>query len=313
MRMTISLIVSAGLMLTACGDRDAAGARGDATLEETKSETGVVRTHVALTQEAIAEAGIEVSTAGPGRLSEALVVYGNVAPNAERIRNVTARFPGVVRSVKKAVGEPVRAGEVLATVESNDSLEAYPITAPIAGVLTTRDINPGETVGERPLFVIADLSTVWCELTLFPQDFTRVKVGQQVRVSSVDGSLTGVGRIFSVSALGDAANQSIKARVVLDNANRHWTPGLFVSAEIVVSETELPLTVSAEAVQTVGGKAMVFLAKDGEFEARPVRTGRSDERIVEILSGISAGEQYVSANSFVLKAELEKGEEEEDE
>jgi len=310
MRTTIFVSVWAGLLLSACGDREAAGARDNERPEQLEPETEAGRTHVALTPEAMHEAGIEVRTAGPGRLSEALVVYGNVAPNAERVRNVTARFPGIARSVKKAAGESVRAGEVLATVESNDSLEAYPITAPIAGVLTTRDINPGETVGDRTLFVVADLSTVWCELGLFPQDFARVKVGQQVRVSSVDGSLTGQGRIASVSALGDAANQSLKARVVLDNANRQWTPGLFVSANIVLSETELPLTVSAEAVQTLGGKATVFIAKDAGFDARPVKTGRTDQRIVEILSGISAGEQYVSSNSFVLKAELEKGDEE---
>jgi membrane fusion protein, heavy metal efflux system len=313
MRATIFLTVWAGLLLGACGDRESAGARGNERLEQSKPQTEGVRTHVALTPEAVHEAGIEVSTAGPGRLSEVLVVYGNIAPNAERVRNVTARFPGIVRSVRKTAGESVRAGEVLATVESNDSLEAYPIAAPIAGVLTTRDINPGETVGERTLFVIADLSSVWCELALFPQDFARVKVGQQVRVSSIDGSLAGQGRIASVSALGDAANQSLKARVVLDNANRRWTPGLFVSANIVVSETELPLTVSAEAVQTLGGKATVFIAKDAGFDAQPVQTGRTDGRIVEILSGLAAGEQYVSASSFVLKAELEKGEEEEDE
>jgi cobalt-zinc-cadmium efflux system membrane fusion protein len=309
MRATIFLFVSAGLLLAACGDPDTAGVK-DEPPEDT-ALTEAASTHVALTPEAMHEAGIEVSTAGPGRLSEALVVYGNVAPNAERVRNVTARFPGVVRSVKKAAGESVHAGEVLATVESNDSLEAYPITAPIAGVLTTREINPGETVGDRTLFVIADLSTVWCELALFPQDFARVKVGQQVRVNSVDGSLTGLGRIASVSALGDAANQSLKARVVLDNSNRRWTPGLFVSADIVVNETELPLVVNAAAIQTLGGQTVVFVAKDAGFDARPVRSGRTDGRIVEILTGLSAGEQYVSANSFVFKAELEKGEEEE--
>jgi cobalt-zinc-cadmium efflux system membrane fusion protein len=312
MRATIFLTVWAGLLLSACGDREAAGTRDNERPEQSEPDTEVVRTHVVLTPEAVHEAGIEVSTAGPGRLSEVLVVYGNVAPNAERVRNVTARFPGIVRSVKKAAGESVRAGEVLATVESNDSLEAYPIAAPIAGVLTTRDINPGETVGDRTLFVIADLSTVWCELALFPQDFARVKVGQQVRVSSTDGSLTGQGQIASVSVLGDATNQSLKARVVLDNANRRWTPGLFVSASIVVSEIELPLTVSAEAVQMLGGKSMVFVAQDAEFDARPVQTGRTDGRIAEILSGLAAGEQYVSANSFVLKAEIEKGEEEDE-
>jgi membrane fusion protein, heavy metal efflux system len=175
-------------------------------------------------------------------------------------------------------------------------------------VVTTREVNAGETVGDRPLFVIADLSTVWCELALFPQDFARVKAGQQVRVSSVDGSLTGTGRIASVSALGEAANQTRKARVVLENPNSSWTPGLFVSAEIVMSEIDLPLAVKAEAIQTLDGQSVVFVASTDGFDARPLRIGRTDGRIAEVFSGLTVGERYVSGNSFVLKAELEKGE-----
>lgn len=308
MKVILLLIVCAVASLAACGKREAESE--EPREEATQAEAS--HTHVTLKPEAIEQAGIEVRTAGPGRLSEALMVYGNVAPNAERVRNVTARFPGMVRTVKKAAGESVRAGEVLATVESNDSLEAYPITAPIAGVVTTRDINPGEAVGDRTLFVIADLSTVWCELALFPQDFAKVKEGQQVRVSSAEGSTAGVGRIASISALGDAANQSLKARVQLDNADRRWTPGLFVSANIVVGETDLPLVVSAEAIQTLGGQTVVFMASDAGFDARPVRVGRTDGQLTEVLSGLAAGDRYVAANSFVLKAELEKGEEEDE-
>jgi membrane fusion protein, heavy metal efflux system len=310
MRAAICIILLS-LTFAACGRRETSSdARDEASSD---SESQVERKssgRVVLSSEAIREAGIELSTAGPGHLSETLAVYGNVAPNAERVRNVTARFPGIVRSVTKTVGQAVRAGEVLATVESNDSLETYPINAPIGGVLTARAINPGETVGESALFVIADLSTVWAELALFPQDFIRVKAGQQVRVTSADGSLTGLGRITWVAAVGDAANQSIKARVVLDNADRRWTPGLFISAEIVVNETNLPLVVNAAALQTLDQQAVVFVASGDGFEARPVRTARSDGEVVEILSGLTAGERYVSANSFVLKAELQKSEEE---
>lgn len=306
MRMAGSLIVLTSLLLAACGERETSATRAVESSEEAGASEADAR-RITLTREAVQAVGIEVSTAGPGRLSEVLTVYGAIAPNAERVRTVTARFPGIARSVAKRVGETVRAGEVLASVESNDSLEAYPIPAPIAGVVTERQINSGETVGDRALFVVADLSTVWCDLALFPHDVARVKVGQDVRVSSVDGALTGAGRISWISVLGDTANQSIKARVVLDNANRQWTPGVFVNADIVLNESEIPLAVDAGAVQTLDGQAVVFVAEGSEFEPRPVRLARSDTRIVEILSGLAAGETYVSANSYVLKAQLEKG------
>ena len=72
-------------------------------------------------------------------------------------------------SVAKHVGDPVRQGETLATVESNESLQPYAARA-ATGVVTARDANPGEQTGERALFMVADLSTVWVELALFPRD-----------------------------------------------------------------------------------------------------------------------------------------------
>lgn len=308
MRIASVFVVLTSLLLAACGERERSSPPEveSSSAEAAASEADANR-RVSITHEAMQALDVEVNTAGPGHLSEALTVYGAIAPNAERMRTVTARFPGIARSVAKRVGEVVRAGEVLVSVESNDSLQTYPVPAPISGVVTERQINPGESVADRTLFVIADLSTVWCELALFPHDVPRVKVGQSVRVTSVDGTSTGMGRIAWISVLGDTANQSIKVRVVLDNASQQWTPGVFVNADIVLNEIELPLAVNAGAVQTLDGQSVVFVVKGEEFEARPVRIARSDGRIVEVLAGLAAGEHYVSANSYVLKAQLEKG------
>ena len=99
------------------------------------------------------------------------------------VREVAARFPGVIRSVAKNVGDPVRQGETLATVESNESLQRINrhVAADRRG--TARNANPGEQTGDRVLFTVADLSTVWVELSLFPRDSRKVRVGQIVRVS----------------------------------------------------------------------------------------------------------------------------------
>ncbi|WP_049425751.1 efflux RND transporter periplasmic adaptor subunit, partial [Stenotrophomonas maltophilia] len=78
---------------------------------------------------------------------------------------VTARFPGPVRSVRVGVGDQVRTGQVLATVESNLSLTTYTITAPINGVVMARTATVGMSAPEgAPLFEVADLSTLWVDL-----------------------------------------------------------------------------------------------------------------------------------------------------
>lgn len=259
-----------------------------------------------ITQNAATAAGIEILAAAPAKLRESIPLYGGVVPNAERTRNVSARYAGVVKSVEVASGDQVKVGDRLATVESNDSLQVYAVTAPIAGVVTARNVNPGESVAEQALFTITDLSTVWVELSAFPREMAQIRVGQSVQVSSADGGLSGRGRIVFVSSLGSAATQSTTARVLLDNAQRLWTPGLYVSADVILQEVDIPVAVKSQALQSVDGERVVFIAVEGGFAPRSVRSGRSDGEITEILTGIRSGERYVSANSFVVKSELAK-------
>lgn len=262
---------------------------------------------IALSAEQIKTAGIEVAKAGPASIRETLPVYGVIAPNAERVRDVGARFPGVIRSVAKKIGDDVRQGEPLATIESNESLQTYSVVAPLNGVVTARNANPGEQTGEKVLFTIADLSTVWVELSLFPRDIAKVRVGQDVRVNSGDTGMSSDGKIVYVAPFGTSTNQTLTARVLLDNAQRRWAPGLYVTAEITLAESNAPLAVRSEALQTLEDETIVFVqGKDG-FAPRPVRTGKTDGQWVELTAGLNAGEAYAAKNSFILKAELGKG------
>jgi cobalt-zinc-cadmium efflux system membrane fusion protein len=263
--------------------------------------------HVALTPEQIQAAGIVVAEAGPATIRETLPVYGVVAPNAERVRDVGARFPGVIRNVTAKIGDSVRAGETLATVESNESLQTYAVLAPLNGVVTARQANPGEQTGDKVLFTVADLSTVWVELSLFPRDMAKVRVGQTVRVASSDTGVNADGKIVYVAPFGSSANQTLTARVLLDNADRRWAPGLYVTAHVTLGENQVPLVVRNEALQTLENNNVVFVHAEEGFKPRPVRIGRADSQLSEVTDGLQAGEHYAAANSYILKAELGKG------
>lgn len=298
------------LMLGACGGQQEstahAGHSGEAGHHDDDEHGEEGRVH--LNAEQLRTAGIVLATAGPAQIRETLPVYGTIAPNAERMHEVAARFPGVIRSIGKAVGDAVREGETLATVESNESLRTYDITAPLSGVVTQRNANNGEQTGDRSLFTVADLSTVWVELALFPRDLPRVRVGQTVRVRSVDAGFAADGNVVYVAPFGSGASQTLSARVQLANAERRWAPGLYVSADIVLSQRAAPLTVRNAAVQVIEGRDSVFVEEEpGEFAPRPVRLGRSDGEVSEVLEGIAAGTRYVAANSFILKSQLGAG------
>ncbi|MGE0582901.1 MAG: efflux RND transporter periplasmic adaptor subunit [Steroidobacteraceae bacterium] len=306
MRYTaFTILAVAALSLAACGKTtpSAPPEAGEAG-HEAEHEGG----HVALTPGQIRTAAIVVAQAGPAVIRETLPVYGVIAPDAERVREVGARFPGVIRSVRSKVGDSVRAGETLATVESNESLQTYAVVAPLSGVVTARQANSGEQTGDKALFTVADLSKVWVELALFPRDSAKVRVGQAVRVASADAGLTAQGHIVYVAPFGSSSNQTLTARVRLDNAQRRWAPGLYVSADVTLGEAPARLAVRNEALQGLEGRTVVFVQDHDGFEPRPVRTGRTDGEWSEVLEGLEPGERYATENSFILKAELGKGE-----
>lgn len=252
------------------------------------------------------EAGIVIDTAGPRLIQDVLPLYGVIAPNAENVCEVAARYPGVIQRVTHSLGDVVKQGEVLAVVESDESLRSYDVTSPISGVVTMRHANPGEQTGSEPLFTVTNLSSVWAELSVFPRDLPRLKPGQRARVRAVDGGEPAEGEVVRVSPAGAGTNQALTVRVKMDNTQGHWTPGLYVNAEVLIGGSEVPVAIRQDAVQRFRDWQVAFENVGDVFEPRPLELGRSDGEWVEIRSGLKAGAHYVAANSFLVKADIEK-------
>lgn len=250
-------------------------------------------------------AGIGTATAGPGDIRDELVLYGAVTPDATRVRNVHARFAGVIRSVVRNVGDRVRAGDTLATIESNESLQTYTVAAPIAGTITARHAAPGEQTDTEGLFEIADFSSVWAELDVFSRDRPRLTEGQAVAVTADTGAAAG-GVIGYLAPTGDRASQRVTARVVLDNADGRWVPGQFVEARVTIATTPVALAVPLSALQRFRDFDVVFAQVGETYEVRMLELGRRDRNSVEVLGGLAPGTTYVSANSYLIKADIEK-------
>jgi cobalt-zinc-cadmium efflux system membrane fusion protein len=259
-----------------------------------------------IASEMSARAGVETATAGPGLLREQLTLYGTVKASPERRVHLTPRFPGVIRSVKKNLGDEVRAGETLAIVESNESLQAYAVAAPISGVVTERKANPGETAGSEPLFEITDYSSVVAELTVFPGDHARLARGQNVHVRATTAGVEGAGEITSLTPVHLTAIPTWVARVTLQNSDNRWSPGLFVAADVTIRETQVPLSIPLSALQTFRDWDVVFLNAGDTYQAQPVELGRRNSESVEVLSGLAPGDRYVVTNSYLIKADIEK-------
>jgi len=255
---------------------------------------------------AVAEAlGIETMLAGPVVLQETITVYGQITANPERVRNVSARFDGVIKSVLPSLGDRVRKGQKLATVESNESLKLYTIVAPVSGVVTARDANPGEQTDGRLLFTIMDLSSVWVELAVFPNDRRRVHVGAPVTIASDGSGLSAEGKIGRINVTAETS-QAVKARMLLDNKEGRFFPGSFVTAKITVGEHPVPVAVKRSGLQSFRDFTVVYAQIGEEYEVRMLELGRQDAEWIEVLGGLEPGSRYVSENSYIIKADIEK-------
>jgi cobalt-zinc-cadmium efflux system membrane fusion protein len=262
---------------------------------------------VTLDPDQLEAAGIELATAGPAVIREHVVLNGRIAPNEDSLAHVMPRFPGLVRSVHKRLGDPVAPGDLLAVIESNESLHPYELRSRIGGRVIAKDVAPGEMAdGSRELFAIADLSSVWVDLDVYRRDFGRLRVGQPVRVDAGDGSPPAGSELSYLSPIGSVNTQTLLARAVLPNPDGSWRPGLFVTAEVEVGAAEVPAAVAAEAIQRLGDFDVVFVSFGDVFEAWPVELGRRDAARVEVVAGLEAGQRYAAAGSFVIKAEIGK-------
>ena len=249
--------------------------------------------------------GIETGLAGSARIRETLILTGHVQADPNRLSRVHARFPGVVQAVKKELGENVSEGEILATVQSNESLQTYAVKAPIDGLIVHRDIQSGEATGSEPLFIIADISRVWAELNVFGQNLNKVQPGQNVVVESMNAQPV-EGKINWISPMAAHASQSVNARVELDNEGIRVRPGQFVRARVTISEYDVPLAVQLSALQTFRDFDVVFAKFAETYEVRMLTLGRRDDQWVEVMEGLKPGTEYVTGNSYLIKADIEK-------
>lgn len=187
------------------------------------------------------------------------------------------------------------------------NLTRYEIRSPIDGTITDKKIAIGESLkDDANIFVVADLSTVWVEMTVYAKDLNAVKPGQQatVRATAFDASATGA--VSYVGALVGEQTRTAKARIVLPNDKGVWRPGLPVNIELVAGEIEVPVAVATDGLQTVRDWTVVFGRYGDNFEARPLELGRTDGKFTEVIQGVDAGEQYAATNSFLIKADLGK-------
>lgn len=190
--------------------------------------------------------------------------------------------------------------------EADVNIARYELAAPRGGQIVVKHIAPGERVGpEEQIYTIADLSTVWLNIAVYSQYSASIQEGQRVTVRVGDRVASGV--VAYVSSIISESSRTINARVVLENAERAWRPGEFVTVQVETQKEMADRVVPVDAVQTFEGHEVVFIQDDDGIEPVEVTIGRRNDSHVELLGeDIALGTLVVVENSFLIKAELGK-------
>jgi cobalt-zinc-cadmium efflux system membrane fusion protein len=191
-----------------------------------------------------------------------------------------------------------------------ENLRKQYLRAPISGRVSERRVDLGGLIGregqESELFVIVNLDALWVDLAVSPEDIASVHEGASVSIRAIGLDEAANAKIIFVSPLLDRETRNARVIASLSNDDHRWKPGTFVTAEIPLSDDLSKVIVPRKALQTIKGVSTLFVRDANGFEARQVKTGREDDDDVEIVSGLAPGETFAVANTFTLKAELEK-------
>ncbi|MRW91840.1 efflux RND transporter periplasmic adaptor subunit [Duganella sp. FT80W] len=201
------------------------------------------------------------------------------------------------------------AQQQLATSGGAEHSAQLTLRAPVAGVVTARQVALGDIVeANAKLFELANPDLLSVELSLAPSDASRVAPGTPIEVSA-DGR-SGTGHVAFLSRVLDPATRQIRAIATLPNKNALWRIGETVSASVVLKPESSgeQIAVPRSAVQTVEDKPSVFVRQKDGFAIKHIVLGKPAAGFVTVLSGLDGSERIATSNTFVIKAEHGKGE-----
>lgn len=189
-------------------------------------------------------------------------------------------------------------------LKGHDVTADLPISSPVQGIVTFRDVTVGERVDpSKKLFSIVDLSPIWIMLDVFQEELQRIAIGQSVRVTTPDGHVLD-GAISSIDSNVDPEKKTVHVRVVSNNPGGSLRPGTFVQAQILVGSIQSAgVVVPNTALVESEGKHFVYTRHDNHFEPKEVEIGQQNPSIAEITSGIDVGDEVVVQGARQLLAQ----------
>jgi len=184
--------------------------------------------------------------------------------------------------------------------DSLQPIEVVKILAGQAGVVTQINAREGNFVTpSATLFTLADISKVWVDITLYPDQAGRVKRGDAVTIKTPDGQEI-KSKLDFINPL--AENNKIKARVTLNNTNLRFRPGSFVDVIIHADPHEALVLPRSSVIYTGQGNFVILSRGEGHFLPVNIETGIESGDWIEVVDGLLEGAEVAVNGQFLLDA-----------
>ena len=259
-----------------------------------------------ITADAAKAGGIEIETVGPATIGETRELYGTVQLATTARSEIRGQFPGRIVSVTKQVGDTVKRGQLLARIESSESLQVYPVYSTVSGVVAERNGNPGDVTFDRALYVITDPAQTTVVFNIFPKDLGAIQPGMAVQIDTMEGTAIAAARLGQYLPDGNAEAGTALMRASVPNRGGRLRPGMALRGRVTINAVKVPLAVRTEALQRFRDFTVVFANYGQDYEVRMLELGRKSPEWTEVLSGIKPGTPYAAKGAFLIRADIEK-------
>ena len=259
-----------------------------------------------ITAAAAKQGGVVIERVGPATVGESRELYGTVQLATTARSEIRGQFPGRVVSVAKAVGDSVRRGELLARIESSESLQIYPVYSTVSGVVAERNGNPGDVTFDRALYVITDPAQTTVVFNVFPRDLGAIQPGMAVQIETMEGTPVAAARLGGYLPEGNAEAGTALLRTSVPNIGGRLRPGMALRGRVTINAVQVPMAVRTEALQRFRDFTVVFANYGEDYEVRMLVLGRKSPEWTEVVSGIKPGTPYAAKGAFLIRADVEK-------
>lgn len=255
--------------------------------------------------------GLETSVVKRETIDEQLELPAEILLNPNNVASINAPISGWVRTLSANLGDIAEKGAVIAVLENPQNLgQHFEVRAPLGGIVTERLVNVDEWIESgKEMLEIVNYKTLYGVIRAYPDEQSRIKLGQDVEFRSDDISASG--KISFISPAVDPATRTIEVRAEIANPQNKLRANAYAKAKIIIGKKEA-LVIPQSALLMEEAHLIVFVQRANTFEKRTVEIGSRHNEIAEILSGVKEGEKVVSKGAYQLKniTFTSKGEEE---